>query len=372
MRTWLQRHRALLVVGVGTVLALAVAVLASNGPQTGADLDPDNPGPRGARALARVLAAEGVDVDVVRSAAALIESRPDASTTVVVTSADSLGQSTAEELRSTAARSTIVVAQPGPGTIKALGVDVESTTDRMPEQRAGECTDTGLGDLSPLSIQTDVATSYATSVGCFAEGSGWLVASADEDLVLLGAPGILENDQVLRAENAAVALRLLGQRERLVWYVPSVEDLVAADGVSLRTLLPAWLVPGLWVSGIATLAVVWWRGRRLGPLAVEPLPVSVRSLESTEARGRLYRAASARAHAAKVLRRSTRTALASHLRLPPDDGGALARDVAARVGRPVAEIEDLIGEGAAPPGADDELIRLATKLAELDREVRRT
>ncbi len=39
--------------------------------------------------------------------------------------------------------------------------------------------------------------------------------------MLFGADQALTNDQILRADNAAVALRLLGQDDRLVWYVPS-------------------------------------------------------------------------------------------------------------------------------------------------------
>ena len=50
----------------------------------------------------------------------------------------------------------------------------------------------------------------------------------------------------------------------------------------------------------------------------------------------------------------------------------LVRDVAARLDRPTDDIDTLIGERATAPGTDDELIRLATALAELDREVRRT
>ena len=190
--------------------------------------------------------------------------------------------------------------------------------------------------------------------------------------MLLGASGIIENDQVLRADNAAVALRVLGQHSRVVWYVPSLDDLVGDDGVGLRSLLPTWLMPGVWLLGLVMLAVIWWRGRRLGALAVEPLPVTVRSLETTEARGRLYRSASARGHAADVLRRSTRDDLSTHLRLPHDEVEALVRDVAARLDRPAADIETLIGDRAAAPGTDDELIHLASALAELDREVRRT
>ena len=63
--------------------------------------------------------------------------------------------------------------------------------------------------------------------------------------MLFGADQALTNDQILRADNAAVALRLLGQDERLVWYVPSLDDLVGDDGVSLQSLLPRWIRPAL-------------------------------------------------------------------------------------------------------------------------------
>ena len=62
MSGWLQRNRSLLVIGLGTMVALLVAVLLSGGPRTAADHDPDNPGAKGARALARVLEQEGVEV----------------------------------------------------------------------------------------------------------------------------------------------------------------------------------------------------------------------------------------------------------------------------------------------------------------------
>ena len=372
MSDWLQRNRSLLVIGLGTLAALVVAVVLTAGPRTGADHDPENPGARGARALAQVLADEGVDVEVVRSADALEDQAIGPDTTVVVTSPDNLGQSTADRLLVAAADSTVVVAGAGPGAVDVLGVDASAAYAPLDGPQSGDCTDTGLGDLAALSIEVDAAASYATTAGCFPSGSGWGLASAGEGLVLLGAVGIVENDQVLRADNAAVALRVFGQHARVVWYVPSLGDLVGADGVGLRSLLPAWLLPAVWLLGLAMLAVIWWRGRRLGALATEPLPVTVRSLETTEARGRLYRSVSARGHAADVLRRSTRTDLATHLRLPHAEASVLVRDVAARLDRPTADIESLIGDQAVAPSTDDQLIHLATALAELDREVRRT
>lgn len=372
MTLWLQRNRPLLAIGLGTLAALLVAVLLTDGARTGADHDPGNPGARGAKALAQVLADQGVQVEVVRSADALEELELGPSTTVLVTTPANLGSSTAGRLLAAAQDSTVLVAGAAPGTVEALGIDAPVVFTPLRGRQEAGCTDSGLADLSGLDIEVDEAGSYATTAGCFATDSGWLVASADDGLVLLGASGILENDQILRADNAAVALRLLGQRPRVVWYVPSLDDLVGDDGVSLRSLLPPWLLPATWLLGLAVLALVWWRGRRLGALAVEPLPVSVRSLETTQARGRLYRSASARAHAADVLRRSTRDSVATHLGLPSSDAGSVARDVGIRLDRSPADMDALIGDGAQAPRSDDELIRLADALAELDREVHRT
>ena len=50
----------------------------------------------------------------------------------------------------------------------------------------------------------------------------------------------------------------------------------------------------------------------------------------------------------------------------------LIRDVARHTGRPETEIAALVGSQAPDPTHDHDLIRLATDLAGLDREVRRT
>lgn len=368
-----ERHRSTAVVVLTSAAALAVVLfLGTGGARTGARLDPDNPGPGGGRAVARVLADEGVDVDVVRSAAELESTPVDASTTVLVTSSESLGRSTAHRLLDHAAGARLVVAEPGPGVTEALGVTSSPSAVPLEEELAGSCTDETLAGLDDVAVLADAGLAYPTSTGCFPGDDGWLVASAGDGLVLLGVGGILENDQVLRADNAAAALRLLGPGQRLVWYVPDLADLVADDGVSLRTLLPPWLPPGLWIVALAMVAVAWWRGRRLGPLATEPLPVVVKAIETTRARGRLYRAAGDRDHAATVLRRTAREDAARHLRLPGSSAEVVVREVARVVEQPLDRVEALLGEDAPAPGTDAELIRLAADLAELDREVRRT
>jgi hypothetical protein len=96
----------------------------------------------------------------------------------------------------------------------------------------------------------------------------------------------------------------------------------------------------------------------------------VKAVETTHNLGRLYRRAGDRAHAAEALRTAARTRLAERLRLPRHaDPARLVRDVAARSGRPVAEIDVLIGPHARPPSDDRELTDLASRLTELDREV---
>jgi hypothetical protein len=111
-----------------------------------------------------------------------------------------------------------------------------------------------------------------------------------------------------------------------------------------------------------------WRGRRLGPLVVEPLPVTVKAVESTQGRGRLYRHVRDREHAAAILRHATAARLLAHLRLPGSTGtDQLVRAVAATTARDPREVHALLV--ARPVPHDRALTHLATDLAELEKEV---
>ena len=365
----LRQHRSTLVILVGLVVAVAVVVLGSDSGRTGGRLDPGNPDPAGARALARVLADRGVDVQVVRDADALAGADAGPGTTVLVTSTELLGRSTTRRLLHDTRGARLVLAEPGPGTTAALGVSDLPYRVQLDSARAAGCTDPAYDGLS---LEVDSALEYPVAGGCFRGEHGALLAEPRPGVVLLGAADLISNDQVLRADDAAIALRLLGQEPRLVWYVPSLDDLVADDGVSLATLLPDWLRPALLLLALATLALLVWRARRLGPLATEPLPVVVKAVETTRSRGRLYRKGGDRAHAAAVLRAAARVRAAERLALGPHpDPAVLVRDLAHHTGRPVQEVAHLLDPAAPPPTTDHDLIALAQRLAELDREVRR-
>lgn len=363
--TWLRRHRALLVVLAGLVVAVAVVAVSSARAGRVEPLDPDNADPAGAQAVARVLEDQGVDLTVVRDADTLDRTRVDADTTVVVTSTELLGRSTIQRLRSHTAGATLVLVEPGPGTTRALGVHAPPSAVTMTGARPADCDDPAYDGLDVL---VDQGVEYPVGGSCF----GGMLAEPTTGVVLLGAGDALSNDQVLRAGNAAIALRLLGQHQHLVWYVPSLDDLVAGDGVSLATLLPEWLRPALWLGLVTVIALMVWRSRRLGALATEPLPVVVKAIETTRSRGRLYRRAGDRAHAASALRAAARERAAVRLRLGSHpDPATLVRELARHTARPVDEVDRLIGPNAPPPSSDHDLIALADRLAELDREVRR-
>ncbi|MBB6628716.1 DUF4350 domain-containing protein [Nocardioides sp. KIGAM211] len=367
---WLRRQRTTLLLVAGVVAALLVVVfVGAGGARTSTPLDPDNPDPDGARALARVLEDQGVDVTVVRSAGALEDADTGAGTTVLVTSTEQLGQSTTDRLLASTRQARLVLADPGPGTTEALGVSDLPYQVQVPSPRASACDDP---TYAGLEIEVDDALEYPVPGGCFRGEHGAVVAEPRDGVVLFGAGDALTNGQVLRAGNAATVLRLLGSGDRLVWYVPTVDDLVGDDGVSLQTLLPRWIRPALWLGGTAVLALVLWRARRFGALSSEPLPVVVKAIETTRSRGRLYRKAGDRGHAAAALRRAARTRMAERLRLGSASADTVVRDVARHVGRPVAEVEALLGPDAPAPTTDHALITLAERLAELDREVRTT
>lgn len=368
--SWWRRNRATTAIAAGFLAAIAVVVWANSGPRTSTPLDPDNPGGNGTRALAQVLRDRGVEVTVVRSADALDDVPLGADTTVVVTSANNLGPSTLERLQRHQGESLVVVVSPGPGLADALSAPGGSS-ENLPGAVSADCDSPVVRDRFD-GLRLDVATTVAyPGPGCFAAGEGSALFVEDPTTWLWGADRALTNDHILTGDNAAISLRLLGSREHLVWYVPDVRDLDGDQGVSLRSLLPAWIVPALLLTAIAVITVMWWRGRRLGPLATEPLPVIVKAIETTQSQGRLYRRAGDREHTATALRAATRQRCAVLLSLGATDADDLDRisvRIADRLGVPAAQVRTLLGPN--PVRTDADLVSLAQDLSRLEEEVR--
>ena len=195
-------------------------------------------------------------------------------------------------------------------------------------------------------------------------------ASARPPVTLLGDDTLISNGAILESDNAAIALHLFGQTDRLLWYVPSLTDITAAEGTA-RSIAPPWFQPGVALVTSAVLFLCLWRGRRLGPLVTEPLPVIVRAVETTESRGRMYRKSRDRTRALTVLQLATRRRLAAYLGLSASSAvNNLAAAAAAVSGRSYQEVLDLLSLPAAHD--DSSLLELANSLIELEKEVRRT
>lgn len=387
-------------VALGTALAaitLVQALVSSGAGRT--PLATDNPAPDGARAAARILAAQGVDVRPVDRVSQLRRALGEAGGTVLV--ADPEGLLTGQALSSLGTvRADLVLVAPtqplldrlAPG-VAARGAVTEAAAGRTARVAAG-CADPdgrAAGSIIPggrlYSLDPAAVAAPGSAEVCFVQpysvrrgrplsDPGWgATATLVRDgrrVTVFGAVPALTNEHLAEAGDAALALRTLGRHERLVWYLPAPDDPALLAGRATRPLLdvlPRWVVPAaLWGLVVLAAAMVW-RGRRFGPLVAEPLPVVVPAAETAEGRARLYRRHGARGRAALALRTGTVGRLAAALRLPrAAPAEEVVRAVAGATGRPEAALREMLL--VSRPVDDRELARLAARLIELEEEVR--
>ena len=391
VRDRVRRNRAVLVVGAVVVVVSALLAWAAAGTRTGY-LDPDSADPSGARALAQLLRDQEVDVVVVRRAdevAAAVDAGGEG-TTLVVAGPAPVSAAVARVL-ARADADDVVLVDPTPDALAVLARGVE------PSFGAGEqallepgCDDAAAARAGRLLVRTGITFSAAGATTCYSPavvdeagrpGEGGVLARLDADgsrppTTLLGDGSVLANETLADEGNAALGLNVLGRDSTVVWWLPSLADPLQFDdgteGVAITDLVPSWV--GIAVAQVfaAVLFTVWWRGRRLGRVVVEPLPVTVRATEAVEGRARLYRRAGDRGRAADVLRAATVARISSLLRLPRTaDLSEVVPAVVARTGRDATAVAALLTPGAAPTD-DASLSRLADALDTLEDEVRRS
>jgi hypothetical protein len=377
VRRW-TRARWIVAVGAAVLVSgLVIAIATFTGTVT--PLDPESTGQAGSRALAQILRAQGVDVVKVTRSTELAR-RVDGGSTLVVVNPALLGPEQLERVADAGAGEVVLVT-PNANTLGVLAPDTEVAG--IEETRVlgpgGDCRDPGAavaGEVAAGShlYRADAADTRADV--CYpypgADGAGsYLVVTGADDrrLRIVGQSRILQNQYLADDGNAALALRTLGARDSLVWYVPDpLEVSDAGAPPTLPSLVPDWVrLVGVQLV-IAALVALVWRARRLGRLVPEPLPVVVRAAETEEGRARLYRQAGARGRAAATLRTAALRRLASRLAVP---SGATPEQVAAvaaeTLGRPGPEVHDvLLGPSPADDGA---LVALADELDTIERQV---
>ncbi|GAB3420677.1 DUF4350 domain-containing protein [Flindersiella endophytica] len=389
-QAWQRFRGPLLIIGIIVVAGLVYGILTSR--STGGPMDPQSAQRPGARALSVLLEQRGVDVQRVdRIDAALDNAGSDA--TLLVTVPDRLTGPQLKRLGD-AGYARIVLFEPSEGTLGAITTKkVFAAGDALAKvrdpgcelpaaKRAGPVDVRGPMYRAPVSVGTGPGNGTGSGVEvCYGDGTrGAVVEVAGEPtLDLVGSPRSFSNAELANEGNAALALNLLGHDSRLVWYLPSLQDVPrqgdpdSPEGrqVSMWSLLPANVRFAAGAVAVGGIFLMIAAARRLGPVVPEPLPVVVRASEAAEGRARLYRRFRARDRAAAALRQSTRTRLQSVLGLPFNAGDpALFSAVSARTGRTAEEVAGLLGEH--PPEDDGGLVRLAADLDTLEQEVRRS
>lgn len=333
-RIWTAARGPLLIGLVILFAAIVITLLRGSG--EGGALDPRSFRPEGSHALADLLEQNGVRVELTDDASSV------EGATLFVPQPNLIEPERLADLSGRAAATVLLAPATGVARVE-------------PETRQPGC---------PLAARAGAATMggfvYEGEQRCY---DSTLVRTGT--VTTLGYGGIFTNRDIDSEGNAALALSLLGQHERLVWYVPSAAD--RAQQKPLTDLIPdGWKFAALQL-GIAAVVIALWRARRLGRVVPEPLPVVVRAAETVEGRARLYRRSHAAPHAAAVLRQATRDRLAPLLGVPPGDDPS--EEIARRTPRSAAAVRALLYDDG--PVDERGLVALAAELDAVENEVRK-
>jgi hypothetical protein len=351
------------------VAICAVAAIATylTAPRPGGRLDPAATGPDGGHALAALLRDRGVTIVVANSVDEAVNAARPGSLLL-------FGQTqrvTTEPLmkRLAGASGDVLLVEPTSRARAALSPEIRSagteSANDAPNCALREANQAGAVDFGPSNTFRAVGDKSLTS--CY---GGALVRyrDGDRDVTVLGSTEFMTNDGLLRAGNAALAMNLAGQHSRLVWFAPQhIEGGSSAKG-KIFDLIPenvTWMIIQLWLT-VALIAM--WKGRRIGPLVAEDLPVVVRASETVEGRGRLYRSRRARDRAAQALRTATLQRLLPRLGLGADaQPPTVVQTIAVRRGSDPEAVRHIFF--GPPPSTDADLVQLTRALDDVERQV---
>ena len=366
-RRWRSWRGPVLTLVVIAVIAAISAYLTA--PRPGYTMDPESTDPDGAHALVTLLRDNGVEVVVADSIADVEKAaRPD--TLILVAESLFLTDDTLLN-RLARAPGDLLLVEPTARTREALTPDLSkgttSTLESNPNCSLREANRAGsvrFGPSDTYQAKGRVITS------CY---DGVLIRYRDggRTVTVVGSTDFMTNDGLLHAGNAALAMNLAGDRPRLIWYAPHRIEGETSSPTSIYDLIPANVTWIAWQLALVVLLVALWRGRRIGPLVAEELPVVVRASETVEGRGRLYRSRRARDRAADALRTATLQRLLPRLGLGASaPAPVVVTTVAQRSGAdPNFVSYQLFGP---PPGTDNDLLQLARALDEIERQVTRS
>lgn len=374
-----ERRPVLLVALVIGALLTAFVVTVLRGAYRDGPLEPDAPTPQGSRAVVTVLTDLGADVDVRRHTDDVIDALH-AGRTVLVTDPSKLSDAQLVKLADAhaAGKGRLILVRPDLVTLAYFDTAISPAGTVGEPQTFAAGPDCGPAafearrlTLNPTESPLGSSMLYRSADGsvCFGDDGRGLVA-VDGDLIVLGSADVLANATIRTADASAVALNAVGGAGDVIWYVPSASDPLASTGTDLLSRIPAWAGPAaLWLllSGLLLLIAL---AHRLGPVVVEPLPVSVKPQELVLGRAQLMQRARSRDAAAASLRSAAAVRLADRLGLRRTTGlDPLLAALAPHTSRTPDQLRALLGDD--PIRTDPELVRLAQDLDTLEKEIDR-
>lgn len=371
-----RRRRGIAVAGIVLIAALLLGWLGRG--STRGYLDPDAYNDAGSRAVAALLAEQGVNVTrVTRTADAVTALQKAPSSGLLITVPDLLVSAQVDDLVR-ARPSSVVLVAPGSGpALQAFTTGVQpvgaNSDDEVldPACDWGPAVRAGRADAGGSTYLADGDPEGGTTTSCYlVDGQASVVfqePTSGPSVTVLGDPRVLQNDALAREGNAALAVNALGSEPGLVWFLPSLGD--TPDGqASFLELAPDWVPWAIAQLGVAVVVLAAARLRRFGPVIAEPLPIVVPGAETVEGRGRMYRRAGARVTAAAALRASALDDVITRCGL---SAGAAPDTVIDAATRRTSRTYDDVGRllfGPAPTN-DAELIALATALRTFNEEL---
>ncbi|WP_166981101.1 DUF4350 domain-containing protein [Paramicrobacterium fandaimingii] len=375
----LRRSAFWIAFGIGALIIVGIALaLSGAGSDQSRPLQADSATPSGAKGLVTVLEEHGVSVTAADSAADAENVLDAGEATLFVYDAGGFLEPR-DLARLTEKATDAVVMTPDFADLREIAAGVRTggsePADAAPVDAACDVPAARAAQTSEL-LYTYRIIDNDDALGCFPVsderyGLVSLPQSGGGSLTLLGNPSALNNETILHGGNAALALNLLGEHGELVWYLPTIADVQADAPPTLGELTPRWVVPFTVLLSLTAAAAMFWRGRRLGPVVVENLPVHVPARETVEGRARLYERGNARGHAIDMLRLGTVSRVAGLLGLSTGATVWQVADAAASVlARDARQTRAVLVDDI--PSTDAEVMSLSDALDELEAQVRAT
>jgi hypothetical protein len=387
-------------------------------PTDPAFLSPTSEAPVGGARLARMLKDHGIDVQPVTKTSDALVAAYHGGATLFIPAPGLVHPYYLRMLKLLPATTQVVLVAPS-GRALADGHLPIGVADQRWASEAAEpgCTLPAAGSAgraAALRLRfTGTDPSFLTAYRCYAGGLVGVDWHATR-LHLVGATDPFRNDRIGEYGNAKLAVGLLSVAPRVVWldlhrreprpgYVNSTptggpappslgpgqpdpdfpigdtgddpgtgppqpgtgdgDDTASGSNPLLSAFPSSWYATAILLV-VAALLLAFAMARRLGPPVREPLPVTVRSSETVEGRGRLYARARARGPAVATLRAAALQRLIRLLDLPSDaDRATVSAAAASAAGRAVDEVDDILY--GPEPEDDESLVRAATRLESL-------